>query len=107
MEAQIALIDEQLSRTRILAPFDAVVVKGTIAFVEEVHQRAEGHTVADFAPPARGERPLAVERRVGLRHASGAVPIGVHRLDVPAVRAPPEVEPASVVGEKVVTAVGL
>jgi multidrug resistance efflux pump len=30
-EAQIALIDEQLSRTRIVAPFDAVVVKGDLS----------------------------------------------------------------------------
>jgi RND family efflux transporter MFP subunit len=31
VEAQIALIDEQLSRTRILAPFDAIVVKGDLS----------------------------------------------------------------------------
>jgi RND family efflux transporter MFP subunit len=30
-EAQIALIDEQLARTRIVAPFDAVVVKGDLS----------------------------------------------------------------------------
>jgi RND family efflux transporter MFP subunit len=30
-EAQLALIDEQLSRTRILAPFDAIVVKGDLS----------------------------------------------------------------------------
>ena len=30
-EAQIALIDEQLSRTRIVAPFDAIVVKGDLS----------------------------------------------------------------------------
>ena len=30
-EAQIALIDEQLTRTRILAPFDAIVVKGDLS----------------------------------------------------------------------------
>jgi len=30
-EAQIALIDEQLARTRILAPFDAIVVKGDLS----------------------------------------------------------------------------
>ena len=30
VEAQIALIDEQLSRTRLVAPFDAVVVKGDL-----------------------------------------------------------------------------
>ena len=30
-EAQIALIDEQLARTRITAPFDAVVVKGDLS----------------------------------------------------------------------------
>jgi RND family efflux transporter MFP subunit len=30
-EAQLALIDEQLSRTRIVAPFDAIVVKGDLS----------------------------------------------------------------------------
>ena len=30
-EAQLALIDEQLSRTRIFAPFDAIVVKGDLS----------------------------------------------------------------------------
>jgi RND family efflux transporter MFP subunit len=30
-EAQLALIDEQLARTRILAPFDAIVVKGDLS----------------------------------------------------------------------------
>jgi len=30
-EAQLALIEEQLSRTRILAPFDAIVVKGDLS----------------------------------------------------------------------------
>lgn len=31
VEAQIALVDEQLSRTRLVAPFDAVVVKGDLS----------------------------------------------------------------------------
>jgi hypothetical protein len=31
VEAQIALVDEQLSRTRMVAPFDAVVVKGDLS----------------------------------------------------------------------------
>ena len=30
-EAQLALIDEQLSRTRIIAPFDAIIVKGDLS----------------------------------------------------------------------------
>jgi len=30
-EAQLALIDEQLARTRLLAPFDAIVVKGDLS----------------------------------------------------------------------------
>jgi len=31
VQAQIALVDEQISRTRLVAPFDAVVVKGDLS----------------------------------------------------------------------------